>query len=260
MNSKNKPFQRLVLWIFISISPFLLTVSNCAAQAKPKSTSASQSKELNEEGVLAMKGGDLNAAESIFKKAVEADPYNLTAVFNYTGVLLSAKKSDAAISILQSYIENDLKDPGIFVRLGDAYFATKKISDAQAMYEKASNLAPKYLGLWRKLGTVYALNQNTQSAEKALRNAVKEDPKDAQSLANLSSILLSNGNFQESISFAKRAIQLSPNPEAYITLGSAYERLKNIDDALIAFKRAKDLGDITPELEGKIKELEASKH
>ena len=88
-----------------------------------------------------------------------------------------------------------------------------------------------------------------------LNRAVKQNPKDTQLLANLSSVQLANGNPQQAISTAKRAIQILPTSEVYITLASAYEALKDYKNSLIAYQRAVDLGDKRPELQKKIEGL-----
>ena len=88
-----------------------------------------------------------------------------------------------------------------------------------------------------------------------LRKAHSLNPKDAQTAANLSSVLLANENPKEAVTYAKRAIQLSPSKEVYITLGTAYEILKDYKNALISFERAQDLGDKSSELDDKIDDL-----
>lgn len=217
----------------------------------------SLSAKLNEEGVKAMQAKNFPLAVQIFKKSMSTDPYNLTAVFNLGAAYLSQEKYRDAIELLEPYAARNVDDAGIYVRLGDAYFASKDIHKAKTSYERAVALAPKYFGLQAKLGTIYALNKNLPLAEKAFRQAIEINQKDGQSLANLSSVLLALKKPEEAIQTAKRALQVQPSADVYITLGNAYEILRDRKNALISFQRAHDLGNTSKELNEKIEQLKA---
>lgn len=246
---------KLLLSAIVFTSLLLTTIS---AATFAEGTMRGQSSELNENGVKAMQSKNYEAASQIFKRAVASDPYNLTAVYNLAGAYLSLKKDKEAIALLEPYAEKNVDDAGIYVRLGDAYFTSKKTAKAKASYDKALKLAPKYLGLQAKLGTLYALENDLAGAEKAFRAAIDLDQKDGQSLANLASVLLANGRAEESVQTAKRALQVQATPELYVTMGNAYEKLHDKKNALISFQRAHDLGDTRKELSNKIDQLKAN--
>lgn len=250
--------MKCVRYLFAS----LLCVTVCGfASAEPRSTVSkidSRSLELNEKAISLIKAKNFIAAEDLLKKSLDLDPKNVTAAFNLAGVYLAQKQTREAISLLQSYTTQSIQDAGVYARLGDAYFADKNIVSALQSYQKAKSLAPKYSGLSAKLGTVYALTNNYPEAEKAFREAVTANQKDGQSLSNLSSVLLANGKADEAVRTAKRALQISPTSDVYVTLGNAYEQLKDKKNALIAFERAADLGSEAQGLNDKIKELKAS--
>jgi tetratricopeptide (TPR) repeat protein len=214
--------------------------------------------ELNEQGVQAVKAKNFTKAEELFKRSIAVDPQNLTAVFNLASMYLTNKSEESAISLLETYTEKVQNDAGLFARLGDAYFATKKPDEALTAYEKALALDKGYPGLLERLGTVYALRNRFGDAERMLILASDQNPRDPQLLANLSSIYLKNKKPQESITAARRALQVKPTTEVYVTMGSAYETLGDFSNALISFQRAKDLGDKRAELEKKIAALTAN--
>ncbi len=60
------------------------------------------------------------------------------------------------------------------------------------------------------------------------------------------------------MSTAKRALQIKPTKELYVTLGSAYEALKDVKNSVIAFERARDMGDNSTELKAKLETLRSS--
>ena len=214
--------------------------------------------ELNEKGIAAVRAGKFDEAENLFRQALAADPKNLTAVFNLAGTLLRNSKSAAAVSLLSDYTKEYQKDAGLFYRLGDAQFASRKVNEAAGSYEKVLSLDPAYPGAAAKLGTLYALMNRTADAERMLWIAVEQNPNDGKSLGNLSALLVANGKAQKAVGTAKRALQLSPSAELYVTLGKAYEAINDSKNALIAFQRAVDLGDKREELSKKIEALKAS--
>ncbi|MBN8549414.1 MAG: tetratricopeptide repeat protein [Deltaproteobacteria bacterium] len=250
-------FLSLVATLTVLVPNYSWAAPAAATQKEtaPKATGNAASTELNEKGVQAVKSNDFAKAETLFRKSLSADSRNLTAVFNLAGVYLNNKRQKEAIALLNQYIKEYSKDAGLYARRGDVYFSLKDLDAAGRDYEHALKLEPEYPGVPSKLGTIYTLTRRTKDAEAMLMKAVAEEPKNGQLLQNLSALFLINGKAQESISTAKRALQVAPNSEVYVTLGNAYETLGDVKNSLISFQRASDLGDTRPELKAKIEEL-----
>lgn len=240
---------------FVIFSLLLFTAQAIAAPAKQSTGVNQRSLQLNERGVAAVKSKDFKRAEELFTQALAEDKYNLTAVFNLAGMYLTTDKDKDAVVLLERYTEAYPNDAGLLARLGDAYFASKDIEKAAASYEKSLKLFAKDSDVKKKLATIYSLSDRTEEAEEMLRQAAVEDPKDPAIFANLSSLLLANGKIEDAIGTAKKALQMNPTSEIYVTLGTAYEMSKRVKNAIIAFERARDLGDSRPELAQKISEL-----
>ncbi len=237
----------------------LLTLFSNSAFATPKPAEPPNeavgnplSLDYNEKGVAAVGAKNFSAAEDLFRKALAADPKNTTAMFNLAGVLLTNKKEETAVALLKDYLTQFDKDPGLYARLGDAYFATKKVPESAAAYEKALSTDPEYPGAHAKLATIYGLLNRLEDSERMLLRAVELNPKDGQSLNNLSAVFLANGKPDKAVSTAKRALQVKASSEIYVTLGSAYESLKDYKNSMIAYQRAIDLGDKRDELKKKV--------
>jgi tetratricopeptide (TPR) repeat protein len=224
--------------------------AHASVQGDPRSL------ELNEKAVAALNAGRFSQAEELFQQALSADPRNLTAAFNLAGILLNNSKIPEAVSLLESYTKEYQQDPGLYSRLGDAYFANKQVKEAAATYEKALHLDQNYPNLPTRLATSYGLLNRSQDAEKFMKIAVDQNPKDFKTLASYSSLLLGNGKAEDAIGAAKRSLQIKPSSEAYITLGTAYEIKGDFKNSLISFQRAADLGDTRKELKEKIALLE----
>ncbi|RMG44055.1 MAG: tetratricopeptide repeat protein [Candidatus Dadabacteria bacterium] len=241
----------------LSIATILLLIPIHSIVAAPGTSSGSpRSVELNERGVKLATMGKLAEAEKYFRQALAVDHGNITAAFNLAGIYLRMSKAGAAIKLLKEYTVSYKEDAGLFARLGDAYFATKDLKHARESYENALKLDPNYKGVHSKLATIMLMNNDLASAEKLLLRAAELDPSDEQVLANLASVFLATGKAEKAISTAKRALQIQPSSDLYITLGSAYELLNDPANALIAFKRARDLGSKDKHLLSKISALE----
>ena len=257
---------RLFLGIFVSCCAIVVSMGEVRAAPSPRDDKKvaealqepqgnPKSAELNERGVAAVRAKDTRLAEELFRKALEADPKNLSAVFNLSGMLLTNQKEREAITLLETYTSDNPSDGGMWGRLGDAYFASKDVKRAQHAYEKALAIDPTLAAVPARLATVYTLTNQLEKAEQILYVAVEQNPRDSQLLANLSSVFLANGKTDKAISAAKRAIQLKPTKELYVTLGTAYEIMQDLPNSLIAFQRARDLGDTRSELDAKIEAL-----
>ena len=253
-------FQKPVFYLSLfAICIFSVTTLHAApkppADAVQAGAAANRSMEMNEQGAAALLAKNYSEAEERFRKALVADSGNVTAAYNLAGVYLVLKKEAEAIALLEEYAKKYPADAGFCARLGDAYFAGRQVAEAKPWYEKALAIDPKYAGLAAKLGTIYSLAGDLKQAEKVLLLAVEDQPQDGQLLANLASVFLANGKVDKAISTARRGLQVTTNPELYITLGTAYEASKDSKNALNAFQRALDLGSTREGLKEKVAEL-----
>lgn len=245
MKRRSLLFFTLVLVLSVAYNTTLLAQVN-----NPKSL------ELNERGSAAAQAGDLKKAEKFFDRSLKADPGNLSAAFNLASIYLQLDKAQQAVDLLSGYTEHYTKDAGLFARLGDAYFANKDIQLSAKSYQKALTLEPSYPKITARLGTIFTLQQDTKQAIELYLKAVKQEPKNAQYLANLSSLFLADKQPQKAVGVAKQALQVRASSDVYITLGTAYEDMKDYKNSLIAFQRAIDLGGDKRKLRKKIEQLE----
>ena len=241
--------MRIALYcsMLIALCAPLTTLS--APPAPPTTAKAALSSEslssrrLNEEGIIALRQRDYAIAEEKFKKSLDMDEHNLTAVYNLSGVLVSAQRSSEAIKLLSKYITLAPSDAGLHARLGDAYFATKEIAKAVSSYKSALSIDPDYLKLYEKLGTCLTLQNRTVDAEKAFARAHQAFPNDPTILSNLAVVQLRNGHTQLAIQSAESSINLRPSTEAYSTLSAAQNKLGNKEAAATAYKKSKALAE-----------------
>ncbi|MCB0354889.1 MAG: tetratricopeptide repeat protein [Bdellovibrionales bacterium] len=255
---KNHTSSIFRLFALAALSAFMLIENGVAApqnQAQEPVIGSSRSLELNEKATAAAQAGDLKKAETLLREAISDDTKNLTAAFNLASVYLQTNRGNEAVKLLQQYVSEYSEDAGLFARLGDAYYSTKRPADAINSYEKALSLDPSFPKISARVGTLYSISERFDDAIRMYLTAVEQEPRNSEYLANLSNLFLVANQPDKAISAAKRALQVAPTSQLYRTLGSAYEKIKDIDSSLIAYKRAQDLGDKSDELEDKISAL-----
>ena len=244
----------MILTSFTLLGPISSSAETSDIKKAPKISQASLS--LNEQGAQAVQGHRYQDAEKLFKKAVEKDSRNATAVVNLASMYLTNKKEKLAITLLSYYAKKAPTDAHLQARLGDAFFAAKKPKEAIDAYQKALTLDPSLPAPIARLASLYTMTNNLQKATIFFEKAVEANPKDLRSLNNLSSLYLGVGDAQKSIITAKKALRVAQNSETYITLGNAYQNLGQKKNALHSFKRAHQLGNSEPKLLAAIKDLE----
>ena len=243
----------LIFGGYVSAAPQAQKSKAAASSAEQAGDPEAQA--LNTRGVELLQNADFSGAIEQFKRALAREPRNLTVVANLSGAYIAAKNFDQAIDLLTTYNSQYGKDPQLFGRLGDAYFSSKRPQESIAPYEQALKLDPTNVRIADKLSTVYAMQNRLADAERVLVKAIESDPKNGLLLTNLSNVFLANSKPGEAIRTAKLALQVQPSSDVYVTMGSAYEQLKDLKNSLIAYQRAFDLGDQRPEIKSKLDDL-----
>jgi Flp pilus assembly protein TadD len=234
----------------VPLSATLLFINHAVSEEQK---TQARSLELNEQGVTAVKKGQYEIAEQLFRRAIGIDPGNLTAVHNLAGMYIQNQRPDNAINLINSYKKND---PEFYIQLGDAYFVKRDSLKARTNYETALKIQPKAKGISKKVASVCLLEKDFTCAQQMLERASVEQPNDAQVFANLTSLYLAKNDLKKAINAAKRSLQLTPSGEVYGMLGDAYASSKQKDQATEAYRRALSMGYEKEEMEKRIKSIE----
>lgn len=100
--------------------------------------------------------------------------------------------------------------------------------------------------LWNELGNVYLKIGSPEEAIAAYTKAIELNPDSGWPYCNLGHAYLLMGEFGHALSLFRKSIQLMDTPEnqaaVWNKIGDTYRALKDIDNAILAYKRADDLG------------------
>ncbi|MBE7472037.1 MAG: hypothetical protein DPW09_15580 [Anaerolineae bacterium] len=130
---------------------------------------------------------------------------------------------------------------------GNAYAAAGQWPQAQAAYQRAIELDPKFQGAYANLGVVYYQLAQLDLAASQYQKALELDPTDGDVAYNLGALYLQqallNPNspnpelLQQAIDQLQQARDLDPKlAEPYFSLGVAYNALNQKQEAIEAFE------------------------
>jgi parallel beta-helix repeat protein len=116
----------------------------------------------------------------------------------------------------------------------------KKSDESITTLNQALQLYPESLILWYTLGDIYLLDlEDYAKAIPAYSNALKIDPNDTHSLANLAFALDKTGKSEEALDLYLKAVTVNPSlTDAWVKAGNIETRAKHYDQAILYYEKA----------------------
>jgi tetratricopeptide (TPR) repeat protein len=187
-------------------------------------------------------------AIKIYERVPASSPLKRNAQIQLASDLDSADRSDEAIKILKEVIAQDPKDLEAIMALGNIERGRKKFADCATTYslgidslppnnDKANSVYYYYRGICEER------SKQWPKAEADMRKALELQPDQPHVLNYLGYSWIDQGtNLDEGMKMIKRAVDQRPD-DGYIvdSLGWAYYRLGNYEDAVKNLERAIDL-------------------
>jgi len=175
--------------------------------------------------------GEFTEAESHFTKALGMGD-NRQALSGLYQVYKSQKKETSALPRLQAWLKKHPKDLPVNILLGDAYFSSGKLPDAQKVYEKLLSLYPKSPVVLNNAAEVYFAAGEKNVALDYARKALKSAPKNANFMDTLGWIESRMGNQQAALSLFREALAYDyTNPDIKYHLALTLEKLDRRGEA-----------------------------
>ena len=202
--------------------------------------------------------GDYKKALKEFKATLKLDPDEVMALYNIGLVNMLAGKNAEA---LRYFLDADRKkEEDIFevaFQIGRVYLDMGKSEIAKEFLEKALKLNPESWSVLHSLGECCTALNMTDEAISAYKKAIRLNPNDAESLSALGCLFdLLGENPEITTIFCQQSIDIAPENGLYrYRLGSLYLKRNQLEDALIQFQKAHDLGYDARKMIIKIKKL-----
>ncbi len=193
-----------------------------------------------------------------YRQAIELDP-NFSWSYNNLGdAYLQLEQWQDAITAYSQAIQLKSDFALSYHNLGDAYVQLEQWHEAIAAYQKAIQLNPNFAWSHYNLGNVLAQQQHWSEAHKSYQKSIDLDPSLPQVYAKLAEVFQEQTlaekeklleTYQQKIKQEPEEIQHyhqaleidSQNPQLYLNLGKVLAKKGQLDQAIIAYKRALQL-------------------
>ena len=188
-------------------------------------------------------------AIKVYERVPANSPLKRNAQIQLATNLDAADRSDEAIKILKDVTAEDSKDIEAIMALGNIERGRKKFSDCATTYSRAIDVMPAGGGDKNAWVTYYyrgiceERSKQWSKAEADMRKALDMQPEQPHVLNYLGYSWIDQGiNLDEGMKMIKRAVDQRPD-DGYIvdSLGWAYYRIGNYEDAVKNLERAIDL-------------------
>ncbi len=192
-------------------------------------------------------------AREAYQQAIELDP-GYVWPYHHLGLIYRQQQSyeEALHSFQQAVIRHtDIGERArAWNQIGDIYQALGRLREAIGAYHQAIELDPTYASPWNSVGDVCRLLERPDEAIDAYRRAVELEPAMAWPYHSLALIYVERANddrtaYEAAITLYRQAIERYSNDRdrarAWNDLGSTYQALHRLEDAIKAFRRAIEL-------------------
>ena len=202
--------------------------------------------------------GDYTKALKEFKQAIKLNPDEVMVLYNIGLVNMLTGKNQKA---LEYFLEADRKkEDDIFevaFQIGKVYLTLENPKAAKEYLEKAISLNAESGPALRSLGECCSALNMTDEAIFAYKKAIRQNPNDAHSLSALGYLFdLLGENPEITTIFCQQSVDISPENGLFRhRLGSLYLKRNQLEDALVQFEKAHELGYNSRDSIKKIKKL-----
>jgi tetratricopeptide (TPR) repeat protein len=187
-------------------------------------------------------------AIKVYERVPSSSPLKRNAQIQLAIDLDAADRTDEAIKILKSVTSDDPKDIEAVMALGNIERGRKKFADCVGTYSQGIDILPKETDkntwvYYYYRGICEERDKQWNKAEADMRKALELQPEQPHVLNYLGYSWIDQGiNLDEGMKMIKRAVEQRPD-DGYIvdSLGWAYYRIGNYEDAVKNLERAIDL-------------------
>jgi tetratricopeptide (TPR) repeat protein len=227
------------------------TAQTQAVSAQPRShqshPASADPKRIFAEGEEALKKGDLDQAERIFKRVLALDPHVAGAYANLGVIHMRRQEWAAALDKLRQAEQLAPKLPGIRLNIGLAYYRQADYRHAIAPFESVLKDAPDSLQARYLLGQCYFFTDRFVEATDMLEPLWQQEAKDLVYLYVLSLSAEKADRHELSEHAVQRMAQVGgDSAEVHLFLGKAMLQLEAYDDALGELTAAADANPQLP--------------
>jgi len=184
---------------------------------------------------------ELQKAEKLFRKAIEASPDDPKLLTLHGSLLILLDRYEEAEAVIGKAIDIDPDEPISWMFHGMLLTMVERYDEAEKAYRKAIELDDKEAWAWAFLGQLFQeKHKRYDEAEKAYRKVIELDEKNVWVWANLGHLLHNKlERYDEAEKAYRKVIELDEkNVWAWANLGRLlHEKLERYDEAEKAYRK-----------------------
>ncbi len=163
--------------------------------------------------------GNLQQAETIYKKIIKFQPNNLYVTHQLANILQDKGEIDEAIVWYQKAIKMNPNDFGSYYNLADVFLEKGQLDQAILNYQESIKINPTFPWAYNNLGLALKDLGQLDIAIINFKKAIEFAPDFAPAFSNLGCAFQYKGQLQEALIHYKKALHINPNlTEAYSQL------------------------------------------
>ena len=189
-------------------------------------------------GIILGAKGDIRQAKDAFAKALQLDPKFSSAALNLARLDVQEGRLDRARERLDAVLLHNENDVSAMLALAQLADAENDREQALEWLEKVRAADPTAMGPRLVLIRYYSRVGKLDRAREIAREAETIDSRNPQTLLALGRIELGSKEFSAAVKTFGKAVELSPDAQAYYFLGMAQFRTNDADAAEASLKQA----------------------
>src|SRR3954469_16354755 len=219
----------------MAVTKVIAAVALCAGLALGQATPPDDAETHFRAGDQMEKSGNLAGAEVEYKKSVELQVKNPSALGALAYLYSTQKRYPEAEAALRKFITVDPQNAKAHVQLGTVLFESNQNAAAIKELSAASGLAGSDAALLRNVAELYATHSLYPQAAQQYSAVLRLDPKDADAHYGFGAVLMQLRRFDGAQAELQRAVSLQPDiKEAYGDLAVAAAENKDFAGAIQA--------------------------
>jgi tetratricopeptide (TPR) repeat protein len=192
-------------------------------------------------------GGAVRYLPDPLTNEIRSYAVNLSARLGEAGALLSAGRTEEAVTLLEEVVEDNPENLSALNNLAVAYMRSGELHRALQVLLRAREIDPGRFSTYLNLSSLAMRSGQSEEALEWADEAVERAPDQARTHATRAGVLASEGRFSEAVGSAARAAELDPGDlRAQLLLADLYLREKRFSEAKEALIRARALAPDHP--------------
>jgi predicted O-linked N-acetylglucosamine transferase (SPINDLY family) len=184
-------------------------------------------------------GGDLDAAEALYKQVLALDPEHADALHLYGCLADSRGQDELAVSLIGRAVRANRDAYPFHCNLANILARQGRLDDAIRHYRAALRIKPDFAIALNNLGTALERNNDRAAAVLCYRKAIRYQPAYPDPHYNLRLALKADGDLDAAIAAYREVIRLRPSHVgAHYNLGNAHALAQRPVQAVAAYRAA----------------------